>query len=91
MATTKDVKETGRLTIICNGDDTCTVKTKGNMTELTAALACLLVNDNENNQFRSMIALAMQLILTESDEKPAKKKAIAKKAAPKKKAAVKKK
>lgn len=74
MATTKDVKETGRLTIICNSDDTCTVKTKGNMTELTAALACLLVNDNENNQFRSMIALAMQLILTESDEKPAKKK-----------------
>jgi hypothetical protein len=74
MATTKDVKETGRLTIICNSDDTCTVKTKGNMTELTAALACLLVNDNENNQFRSMMALAMQLILTESDEKPAKKK-----------------
>jgi hypothetical protein len=74
MATTKNVKETGRLTIICNSDDTCTVKTKGNMTELTAALACLLVNDNENNQFRSMMALAMQLILTESDEKPAKKK-----------------
>ena len=74
MATTKDVKETGRLNIICNSDDTCTVKTKGNMTELTAALACLLVNDNENNQFRSMMALAMQLILTESDEKPAKKK-----------------
>jgi hypothetical protein len=74
MATTKDVKETGRLTIICNSDDTCTVKTKGNMTDLTAALACLLVNDNENNQFRSMMALAMQLILTESDEKPAKKK-----------------
>ena len=74
MATTKDVKETGRLTIICNSDDTCTVKTKGNMTELTAALAFLLVNDNENNQFRSMMALAMQLILTESDEKPAKKK-----------------
>ena len=74
MATTKDVKETGRLTIICNSDDTCTVKTKGNRTELTAALACLLMNDNENNQFRSMMALAMQLILTESDEKPAKKK-----------------
>ena len=74
MATTKDVKETGRLTIICNSDDTCTVKTKGNMTELTAALACLLVNDNENNQFRSMMALAMHWILTESDEKPAKKK-----------------
>ena len=74
MATTKDVKETGRLTIICNSDDTCTVKTKGNMTELTAALACLLMNDNENNQFRSMMALAMQLILTESDEKLAKKK-----------------
>lgn len=74
MATTKDVKETGRLTIICNSDDTCTVKTKGNMTDLTAALACLLVNDNENNQFRSMMALAMQLILTESDEKRAKKK-----------------
>jgi hypothetical protein len=74
MATTKNVKETGRLTIICNSDDTCTVKTKGNMTDLTAALACLLVNDNENNQFRSMMALAMQLILTESDEKPAKKK-----------------
>lgn len=74
MATTKDVKETGRLTIICNSDDTCTVKTKGNMTELTAALACLLVNDDENNQFRSMMALAMRLILTESDEKPAKKK-----------------
>ena len=74
MATTKNVKETGRLTIICNSDDTCTVKTKGNMTDLTAALACLLMNDNENNQFRSMMALAMQLILTESDEKPAKKK-----------------
>lgn len=91
MATTKDVKETARLTIICSSDDTCTVKTKGNMTELTAALACLLVNDNENNQFRSMMALAMQLILTESDEKPAKKKkAIAKEAAPKKTAVKKK-
>ena len=74
MATTKDVKETGRLTIICNSDDTCTVKTKGNMTELTAALACLLVSDNENNQFRSMISVAMRLILTESDDKPEKKK-----------------
>ena len=74
MATTKDVKETGRLTIICNSDDTCTVKTKGNMTELTAALACLLVSDDENNQFRSMISVAMRLILTESDDKPEKKK-----------------
>ena len=92
MATTKTaVKETARITIICNSNEECTVKTKGDMTTMTAALACLMATDDENNQFRSMMSVAIQVVLAADGEKPAKKKAVVKKAAPKKKAAVKKK
>jgi hypothetical protein len=93
MATTKTaVKETARITIICNSNEECTVKTKGDMTTMTAALACLMATDDEHNQFRNMMSLAIQVVLAADGKKPAKKKkAIAKKAAPKKKAAVKKK
>ena len=93
MATKKAATETARLTIICNSDETCSVKTKGDMTTLTAALACLMDTDDENNQFRNMMSLAIQVVIAESNKKkPAKKKkAVVKKDAPKKKAAVKKK
>lgn len=93
MATTKDVKETARLTIICNSNEECSVKTKGDMTTMTAALACLMDTDVENNQFRNMMSLAIQVVIAENNKKkPAKKKkAVVKKDAPKKKAAVKKK
>ena len=92
MATTKTaVKETARITIICNSNEECTVKTKGDMTTMTAALACLMATDDENNQFRNMMSVAIQVVLAADGKKPAKKKAVVKKAAPKKKAAVKKK
>ena len=86
-------KETARLTIVCNSNEECSVKTKGDMTTLTAALACLMDTDDENNQFRNMMSLAIQVVIAESNKKkPAKKKkAVVKKDAPKKKAAVKKK
>lgn len=86
-------KETARLTIVCNNNEECSVKTKGDMIEMTAALACLLNADEENNTFREMMALAIQVLIAEKEnkKKPAKKKAVVKKAAPKKKAAVKKK
>ena len=86
-------KETARLTIVCNSNEECSVKTKGDMTTLTAALACLMDTDDENNQFRNMMSLAIQVVIAENNKKkPAKKKkAVVKKDAPKKKAAVKKK
>ena len=86
MPVKKDVKETARLTIVCTSDEVCAVKTKGNPATLTAALACLMANDDDENQFRNMMGLAIQVVLEASEQKPRKKKA-----APKKKAAVKKK
>lgn len=85
MAKTKDVKETARLTIICNSNEECSVKTKGDMTTMTAALACLLDTDDENNQFRNMMSLAIQVVIAEKEnkKKPAKKKAVVKKNNPK--------
>jgi hypothetical protein len=94
MAKIKDLKETGRLTIICNSDATCTTKVKGDTITLVAALACLIVNDDENNQFRDMLSVAIKIVLDENKKKKKlakKKKAIAEEVAPKKKAAVKKK
>ena len=84
MATKKAATETARLTIICNSDETCSVKTKGDMTTLTAALACLMDTDDENNQFRNMMSLAIQVVIAENNKKkPAKKKAVVKKNNPK--------
>lgn len=70
-------KETARLTIVCNGKKECSVKTKGDRTIMIAALACLLDADDENNEFREMMALAIQVFIAEKEnkKKPAKKKA----------------
>ena len=86
MATKKEVKETARLTIICDSSETCSVKVKGDTQTLTAALAGLMAEDDEKNVFRQMMALAIRVVLDVEEEKAAKKKkkAIAKKAAPKK-------
>lgn len=84
MATKKTApKETSRLTIITNGAEECIVKIKGDPMHLTAALASLMSHEDENNQFREMIALAIQVVL--HDKKSKKKKTVKKKAAPKKK------
>lgn len=74
MAKTKDVKETARLTIICNSNEECTVKTKGDMTTMTAALAALMLSDDENNKFREMISRAIILIIDVMGEKKSAKK-----------------
>jgi hypothetical protein len=87
-ATKKAVKEVARLTIVCTSDEVCAVKTKGDPGTLTAALACLMANDDEDNQFRNMMGLAIRVVLEAGDKvKKAvpKKKAAVKKAAPKKK------
>lgn len=95
MATKKSAtkaasKETARLTIVCNSDEQCSVSVKGDRVTLTAALAALMATEDENNSFREMMSLAIQVVLAESNKKkPAKKKAapkkaITKKAAPKK-------
>ena len=82
MPEKKDPKEVARLTIICNADEECTVKTKGDPQTLIAALACLMDNDYENNTFRQMMAIALQVVITENEMKE--KKAAKKKAAKKK-------
>ena len=79
MPVKKDVKETARLTIICNADEECTVKTKGDPGTLTAALACLMANDDEENQFRNMMGLAIRVVLEAGEQKPKKKKVAKKK------------
>ncbi len=84
MATKKPApKETSRLTIITDSAKECTVKIKGDPMQLTAALASLMSQEDENNQFREMMSLAIQVVLhMDKDEK---KKPVKKKAAPKKK------
>ena len=84
MATKKPVvKETARLTIICDSNQESTVKIKGDIHTLTAALASLMAHEDEDNVFREMMALAIQVVLHE--DKQSKKKSTKKKAAPKKK------
>lgn len=85
MATKKKtVKETARLTIICDSNQESTVKIKGDVHTLTAALASLMANEDEDNVFRKIMALAIQVVLYEDKQKK-KKPATKKKAAPKKK------
>ncbi len=85
MATKKQtVKETARLTIICDSNQESTVKIKGDLHTLTAALASLMAHEDEDNVFREMMALAIRVVLEEDKQKK-------KKPATKKKAAVKKK
>jgi len=79
MPEKKDPKEIARLTIICNADEECTVKTKGDPQTLIAALACLMDNDDENNTFRQMMGIAIKVVLEASEQKPKKKKAAKKK------------
>ena len=85
MATKKPVvKETARLTIICDSNQESTVRIKGDIHTLTAALASLMAHEDEDNVFREMMALAIRVVLEEDKQKK-------KKFATKKKAAVKKK
>ena len=86
MATKKPVvKETARLTIICDSNQESTVKIKGDIRTLTAALASLMAHEDEDNVFREMMALAIRVVLDEDKQKKKKKSATKKKAAPKKK------
>ena len=85
MATKKPVvKETARLTIICDSNQESTVRIKGDIHTLTAALASLMAHEDENNVFREMMALAIRVVL-EEDKQSKKKSATKKKAAVKKK------
>lgn len=85
MATKKaTVKETARLTIVCSSNNKCTVATKGDRYTLTVALASLLDTEDERNEFRALMALAIRAVL-EEDKQKKKKPATKKKAAPKKK------
>lgn len=84
MATKKATpKEISRLTITTNSEEECTVRIKGDSMALTAALAALMSIEHENNQFREMMALAIQVVL--HADKQSKKKSTKKKAATKKK------
>lgn len=85
MATKKPVvKETARLTIICDSNQESTVRIKGDIHTLTAALASLMAHEDEDNVFREMMALAIRVVL-EEDKQKKKKFATKKKAAAKKK------
>jgi hypothetical protein len=83
MATKKPVvKETARLTIICDSDNECTVKVKGDRLQIIQAFSILLETEHDENEFRNMMAFAMKIVLEEDKNK---KRATKKKAAPKKK------
>lgn len=85
MATKKPVvKETARLTITCDSNQESTVRIKGDIHTLTAALASLMAHENENNVFREMMALAIQVVLHENKQNK-KKRVTKKKTAVKKK------
>ena len=87
MATKKQTKakETARLTIVCDSNQESTVKIKGDLQTLTAALASLMSYEDEENVFREMMGLAIQVVLEEDKRKKKKKLATKKKAAVKKK------
>lgn len=79
MATKKPVvKETARLTITCDSNQESTVKIKGDIHTLTAALASLMAHEDEDNVFREMMALAIRVVL-EQDKQKKKKSATKKK------------
>ena len=84
MATKKPVKETARLTIVCDSANDCTVRVKGERFDLITAFAALLELEQEDNEFRNMMALAMKMVL-DKDKKKKKKLATKKKVAVKKK------
>ena len=90
MATKKKTtNQKAKLEIICNGDEELQVKIDGDKDVLTVALACLMSLDDENNEFRQLMATAISVVVYKNqlDEKKAakKKKLVKKKAAPKKK------
>jgi len=83
MATKKPVvKETARLTIICDSDNECTVRVKGDRLQIIQAFSILLETEHDENEFREMMAFAMKIVLEEDKNK---KRVTKKKAAPKKK------
>ena len=83
MATKKPVvKETARLTIVCDSADECTVKVKGDRLQIIQAFSILLETEHDENEFREMMAFAMKIVLEEDKNK---KRVTKKKAAPKKK------
>lgn len=88
MATKKKTtNQKAKLEIICNGDEELRVKIDGDKDVLTVALACLMSLDDENNEFRQLMATAISVVVYKNqlDEKKAAKKLVKKKAAPKKK------
>lgn len=77
----KEVKETARLTITTHSDDTCSVKTKGDIEILTKAIISVMLQDDEENLFREMILISagvavekFRLEQEEMKQKAAKKK-----------------
>jgi CHASE3 domain sensor protein len=81
MATTK---ETSRLIITTKSDETCSVKSKGDMEAMARAIASLLLVDDEKNMFREIMLVSSGLAL-EAQKLDEKKAARKKKAAKKKK------
>jgi len=78
MSTKKSAaEETARLTITCDATDKCNVEIKGDKHCLTAAFATLLMNDDNDNEFREMIELAIHVVVKE--QKRNKKAAVKKK------------
>ncbi len=74
-------KEKGRIEIVCNNDKEVTVTVEGERQDLIAALAGLISDDDENNEFHQLIHVAMTLALYKKqlDEEKLKKRAAAKK------------
>ena len=89
MATKKKTTTpVAKLEILCKSDNICEVKIEGDLMALTAALASLMADNDEENKFRDMLSTAIQVVLfqDQADKEKAKKKA-----ATKKKTAIKKK
>ena len=83
-------KEITKIEIVCRNSKECSVDISGDRKELVAALASLIADDDENNEFHQLIHVAMAVVMFEKQRKesPAPKKAAKKKAAPVKKKSV---
>ncbi len=68
-------KEKGRIEIVCNNDKEVTVTVEGERPDLIAALAGLISDDDENNEFHQLIHVAMTVALYKKqlDEEKSKK------------------
>lgn len=70
------------MEVICYDDQTCDLSVEGEKSDLIPAIATLLLDESEENDFRHVMNIAIRLVLhkNETDRKKAAKKKATKKA-----------